>query len=1689
MKKTKIPRSITDARPNAVSDTIGQEALSSLCSLAAGICDVPEAWVFLIKPTPSLQTAADGEADHPSPLSLLRDAHFRERPNEIFVIEDARTDPSIDTATALDCLFYAAVPLRAPEGNALYLLCVQDQKPKQLDAAKLAALTALGQLGERLLDQQRIEKQAEKHKTTLAFELDRLDSFIDATHIGTWELNIQTKAIFFNDRWAAILGYTHEELFPIDLEQWEALIHPDDKPIADSKLQLCLEKKTDYLEHECRLRHKNGHWVWINNRGRVIQWSEDGKPLIVAGAHWDITERKLAEEKLRLKDQWFKSLVLGGADMIAVMDDKGTYKYVSPTAMDILGYDPQEVIGKNAFDFMHPDDIAQVQDHFSKLLAGEAYTPKPFRYKHQNGQWRWVENVVTDLRHDPAVQGIVTNSRDITARIQAEQQIKASEEKYRLLFNSSPLPAWIYDSESLKILDINARAVEKYGYPRESFIGMDIRDFIPPEEIPHLLKTLKAVPKNETTFNFGVFTHKKNNGELLKMEIVGHALQFQGKDCHLVVCNNVTEKEQFLEELQQSEYKLKMATDIAKLGYWTVDLQGGAITLSDEVYKLWSLEKASFEVSFDSFLATIHPEDKENFKQKVAAAVKGGKNYDFIYRIRRPSGEQKWVHSLGRLVYDREGNPKLFEGTVQDITQQKYEEQRLKLMESVVTNTSDAVSIINIDPFNEAGPRIRYVNDAFSSLTGYEPEEVLGQNPRMLLGYQPNADALTALQQCIAESKAGEITTNGHKKNGEALWVQLSFTPVADDKGGITHYIAIQRDITAQKNRELEKKLLADISMLFHRQEKLKPCLEDVLQHLADYGDFQMAELWLPNLEKTQLHCMAQYSQKTVDNATAMPVFTLEEGLPGAVWKNQERTYWDHGTNALACIPTEYAEANNIQSVIGIPLSHNKTPIGVLVLGMENTKNNLRFSEALFQQLETFIGAEVERKRLENDLHQIFTFSPDLICVAGNDGYFKKINPAGIALLEYTEEELLSQRILSFVHPDDQERTKNQQKKIYQGQQGDNFQNRYITKSGKTKWISWSATPNDEQGLVFAVAKDVTQNKELQGLLDRANNLARIGNWEVDLLQEKVHWSNIIKEIHEVPLSYVPTLESSTSFCKDTEQKERLLQLIQSANVKGEAWEMELLITTAKGNDRWIRIIGEPEFLKGECVGYYGCIQDIHKLKIAQLSLKKAFIEKTQILESIGDAFVAVDKQWTVTYWNKEAELLMDIPRETTLGKNLWSLYDNVAQYDFYHQYKKAMDTGQTISFQEHYPELKKWFDVIAYPSVNGLSIYIKDVTDRMEAAEAIRQTNERFKKVTQATNDAIWDWDLINGSVYWGKGYQYQFGIPLATFTPTLEEWKKRIHPEDYENAHGSLQAKLMDPMATKWEAEYRFLKADNTYANVMDKGLIIRDNKGTPIRIVGAMSDITYRKTYEESLQKLNVQLEKHAKELEISNAELKQFAYIASHDLQEPLRMVTSFLSLLEKKYGEQLDERAREYIYFAVDGAQRMRQIILDLLEFSRVGRLEDEKETIALQTVLDDYCILRKQLMAEKEAQIIHAPLPIISSYKAPVTQILHNLLDNALKYSAPDRPVVIKIGAEDQGDYWQFSVGDNGIGIEEAYFDKIFVIFQRLHGKDEYSGTGMGLAIVKKIIENLGGSIWLESTPNQGSTFYFTLKK
>lgn len=1088
-------------------------------------------------------------------------------------------------------------------------------------------------------------------------------------------LTPEGKANYVSPSITSVLGYTEEEALQLDMYE---IVHPDDRALVKERMQICLENPGIPIHaYPARTKHKDGTWRWLE--ATITNMLDDDNINGIVDNFRDVTLKKEQElEVTLLMDNTEESFILLNKDLRIVSFNKQfLHLYKNYFGLDVKK-------GDSILNYASPERIAILNDIYQRVLNGEQEESEITVTLPNNLQ------KIFNIIYKPALNdfneiiGVFVSAADITEKKIALDELKNSEEKYKQVFFNSPLPKWICDCETNKIIEVNEMALSHYGYTKEEFLSMTMNDFGDGGNI------LIDAKEQKGTIQFGIINHTKKDKTIIKVELTCNKLNYENKDCILVVCNDVTAREDALKKLHDNEIKLLNAQKIAKLGYWQIQLDRKNLYWSNEVYNIWGVDRNTFDLNYNSFFETIYEDDKDLLREEHAAFFNGVKEHDFEHRIVLPDGSVKWVHEKGNVFTDKEGKALLYEGTVQDITvekllsislqesnqryvyatkatfdaiwdwdfvsntifwgdgfniifgynlkdtktdssswiekihpddynkivdsfrkaidgsesnwlaefrfkrsdgtyafivnrgfiirdrfgkairmvgaiqditKQKKEEERLKLLESVITNTNDSVLITEAEPFDLPGPRIIYVNEAFTKMTGYTAEEVIGKTPRILQGPKTDKLELKRLKEALHKWESCEVTTINYKKSGEEFWINFTVTPVANEKGWFTHWIAIERDITASK--------------------------------------------------------------------------------------------------------------------------------------------------------------------------------------------------------------------------------------------------------------------------------------------------------------------------------------------------------------------------------------------------------------LAEQSLQASYYERNTILESIYDAFFAIDKSGTVIYWNNKAERFLGKIKEEILGKNLWEVFKDAEESIFFKNYRKAIAENETKHFEAQSDVLGGWFEVSAYPSANGLSVYFKDITER-----------------------------------------------------------------------------------------------------------------KNTEIKLLELHDD-----------------LEKHAKELYISNQELEQFAYVASHDLQEPLRMVTSFLTQLEKKYNDIIDDKGKQYIHFAVDGAKRMRQIILDLLEFSKLGKMEDKVELVDVNELLKEILSLFYKKIEDKQAVIHVGEMPQLVSFISPLRQVFQNIIGNSLKYHKVGISPEIHISAEEHSTYWEFTVADNGIGIDPLYFDKIFIIFQRLHHKQEYSGTGMGLAITKKIIENLGGKIWVESEEGKGSTFHFTIIK
>tara|TARA_R110002110_G_scaffold64680_9_gene178803 strand:- start:3320 stop:5476 length:2157 start_codon:yes stop_codon:yes gene_type:complete len=381
----------------------------------------------------------------------------------------------------------------------------------------------------------------------------------------------------------------------------------------------------------------------------------------------------------------------------------------------------------------------------------------------------------------------------------------------------------------------------------------------------------------------------------------------------------------------------------------------------------------------------------------------------------------------------------------------------------------------------------------------------------------------------------------------------------------------------------------------------------------------------------------------------------------------------------------------------------------------------------------------------------------------------------------------------------------------------------------------------------------------------------------------------------------------------------------------------------------------------------------------------------------------------------------------------------------------------------------------------NGRTMTVfADITELRIRETELRHSRDRLFLVLDATEDGYWEVDLRRGKTFWSRRFRAILGLENLALTPTTSNLLTLVHPGDRHFVETALNR--TDFTETRnFDLEYRIIRPDGITIWIHDRGKAEVDNEGTVIRIVGAAADITDRV---KKIRERNAALDA----LERQNIELEQFVTIASHDLQEPLRMMTGYLDLLRRRTKGSLDDEAIEYLDYSLQSGKRMQQLIRDLLDYSRIGTRGRPMEDISLSEALEEARLNLSLIIQETGAEFeLPSCLPEVTADHSQIVQLFQNLISNAMKYQHEGQTPEIRIAVIDRGNEWVIRVFDNGIGIAPADQTRIFGIFQRLHGRSAFPGTGMGLAICRKIVERHDGRIWVESELNEGAAFCFTL--
>jgi len=538
-------------------------------------------------------------------------------------------------------------------------------------------------------------------------------------------------------------------------------------------------------------------------------------------------------------------------------------------------------------------------------------------------------------------------------------------------------------------------------------------------------------------------------------------------------------------------------------------------------------------------------------------------------------------------------------------------------------------------------------------------------------------------------------------------------------------------------------------------------------------------------------------------------------------------------------------------------------------------------------------------------------------------------------------------------------------------------------------------------------------------------------------------------------------------------------------------WDGELTHTKRDGTK--INVLSRWSLQKDNLnnpIGFMEVNTDITEQKEALKKLKENEEKYRELVENANSIIIRLDKKGNISFFNEFAEAFFGFREDEVKGRNILGTIVPKSESngrDLQELMNKIISDPENYSYVENENITKNgkrvwvsWTNKGIFNKkgeLQGILSIGTDVTKRKKAENNLKRSETILQEATRLSKVGAYEWDIKKNRFIFSKEWRRIHGVE-EKYLPS-EELMKISHPEDIPHVKKALNDALED--TKQYNIEHRIINQLNgeiRYIHAMGK--VLKDEEGHPIKMYGVADDITESKLAE-------IERENLIKNLKRSNEELRQFAYITSHDLQEPLRTMSSYAGLLKHRYEGQLDPDADDFIEFMVSGAARMKSMIQGLLDYSRVGTHGNEFNNFNSEEALNNTLHDLVSYIKENNAEITYDKLPVIYADKDQIARVFQNLIGNSIKFRKKDETPRIHVSAQKKDNEYVFSVSDNSIGMEPEYTDKIFEIFKRLHSIGKYEGAGIGLAIVKRIIDRHGGRVWVRSELGRGSTFYFTI--
>jgi PAS domain S-box-containing protein len=1549
----------------------------------------------------------------------------------------------------------------------------------------------------------------------------------------------------------------------------------------------------------------------------------------------EIAQRKKAEEQARESEEQIQTVFRAAPDAVIAIDEEGTIIKWNPKAEILFGWAAVEAIGKPLSETIIPHRYREAHKNgLNRFLAtGEASViGKTIEIKalnKNNAEFDVALSVSPTLvDNKPLFIGFV---RDITEQKKKEKEIRqlnetlekrviertaalqSSEKQYRYLFVNNPMPMWIIDINSFRFLDVNEAAVMHYGYSREEFLSMTALDIRPNAE-KEKYKQADHASAIGSEYHRGVWKHLKKDGTLIYAEIIAHDIIFEGEKSRFILSNDITARVKSEAKLIASEERFRSIIEQFPYPVINYEPDGSYISANQAWEIMWQDKRENvqnYNIRRDTQLvqAGLSHYVEKAFNGETAIS----EPYLYDPALIGQKGRKRWmVMTLYPLKNQRSEILEVIL-ILQDITESKEAEKKLLATLKEVSDYKYALDESSIVAITDQKGIIKHVNENFCKISKYSPEELIGQDHRIInSGYHDKA-FIRDLWVTIAKGKIWKGQLRNKAKDGSIYWVDTTIVPFLNEQGKPYQYVAVRSDITARKLTE---------QALRENQQLLQAIVNNstTVIYVKDLqGQYLMANnrfTELFHLSEQEILGKTDYDIFPKEAADAFRAMDVRVAGSKHALTEQETAPQDDGLHTYISVKSTLKDATGRPyAIFGI-----STDITDYKTAEENLSKSLK----------------------ETSDYKYALDESAIVAITDQKGIIKHVNQKFCKISKYSAEELLGRdhRIVnSGYHP--KEFIRNLWVTIANGNiwKGE-LKNK--AKDGSYYWVDTTIIPflneNGKPYQYVAIRADITERKAVEENL--RNSLKETSDYKYALDESSIvaitDQKGIIKHVNEnfckiSKYSAAELIGQDHRIINSGYHPKEFIRNLWVTIANGKIWKGELMNKAKDGTYYWVDTTIIP-FLNenGKPYQYVAIRADITERKAVEENLRKSLKETSDYKYALDEsAIVAItDQKGIIKHVNENFCKISKYSAAELIGQ------DHRIINSGYHPKEFIRNLWVTIANGKIWKgELKNkakdgtyyWVDTTIIPFLNEQGkpyqyVAIRaDITERKAVEENLRKSlketsdykyaldesaivaitdqkgiikhvNQKFCKISKYSvgellgrdhriinsgyhpkefirnlwvtiaNGNIWKGELKNkakdGSYYWvdttiipflnenGKPYQYVAIRADITERKKAEEALSReknllrtlidnipdyIYVKDLELRHIINNAANVKLIGANNEEETLGKTVFDYFANepakhYADDDLIILNNKAPvlnkeeqiytdtgeerwllttklPLKdsnnkisgLIGISRDITEQKLAAREIYSLNNELEQRIKErtieLEAANKELEAFSYSISHDLRAPLRAVSGFSMILKEDYESNLDAEGIRIINTIIANAGRMGQLIDDLLNFSRLGRRELSYADINMNAQVQS-CI--KELLTtplSDKCNISVHPLPVAKGDAAMIRQVWINLISNAIKYSSKTAKPQIEIGSSEEAGFIIYFVKDNGAGFDMKYAHKLFGVFQRLHSLEEFEGTGVGLALVNRIITKHKGRVWAEAEIGKGASFYFSLPK